>query len=254
MASPHAAGTAALYIAQNGRANNAAGVDAIRQALIDHAENLGFFVIGDADINNEAILNANFDATPPPPQNNEPPVANFGVTCVNLDCDFTDSSTDPDGNGDIQSWSWDFGDTSTSSDQNPLHSYSEPGDYLVTLTVMDAESGDSETKTVTVSESPPPAGLNVTGITPDSMQATDPPVVVAISGSGFGIDPNDVTVTFQNGSGPAPVATIDSVTDSNITATVTAKANGKKGTVAWEVAVTTSKGSDVLPGGFTVTR
>ena len=35
MASPHAAGLAALYIAQHGRAANAAGVYAIRQALID---------------------------------------------------------------------------------------------------------------------------------------------------------------------------------------------------------------------------
>jgi subtilisin family serine protease len=36
MASPHAAGLAALYIAINGRATNAAGVYAIRQALIDN--------------------------------------------------------------------------------------------------------------------------------------------------------------------------------------------------------------------------
>ena len=35
MASPHAAGLAALYIAVNGRANDADGVYAIRQALID---------------------------------------------------------------------------------------------------------------------------------------------------------------------------------------------------------------------------
>jgi len=35
MASPHAAGLAALYIADNGRATDAAGVYAIRQALID---------------------------------------------------------------------------------------------------------------------------------------------------------------------------------------------------------------------------
>lgn len=35
MASPHGAGLAALYIAENGRATDAAGVSAIRQALID---------------------------------------------------------------------------------------------------------------------------------------------------------------------------------------------------------------------------
>lgn len=38
MAAPHAAGLAARYIAANGRANDAAGVYAIRQALIDNAK------------------------------------------------------------------------------------------------------------------------------------------------------------------------------------------------------------------------
>jgi hypothetical protein len=38
MASPHAAGLAALYIAANGRASSAAGVAGIRQALIDDGE------------------------------------------------------------------------------------------------------------------------------------------------------------------------------------------------------------------------
>lgn len=37
MASPHAAGLAALYIVENGRATDAAGVYAVRQALIDNA-------------------------------------------------------------------------------------------------------------------------------------------------------------------------------------------------------------------------
>lgn len=35
----------------------------------------------------------------------------------------------------IKSYSWDFGDGSTSSDQNPDHIYSEPGYYKVTLTI-----------------------------------------------------------------------------------------------------------------------
>jgi subtilisin family serine protease len=39
MASPHATGLAALYIAEHGRASNAAGVYAIRQALIDAGQN-----------------------------------------------------------------------------------------------------------------------------------------------------------------------------------------------------------------------
>jgi PKD repeat protein len=71
---------------------------------------------------------------------------------------FTDQSTDADGT--IVSWEWDFGDGSTSTDQNPTHSYSEPGSYTVTLIVFD-EQGDSDgvTKTIVVVNQPPEAGF-----------------------------------------------------------------------------------------------
>lgn len=42
----------------------------------------------------------------------------------------TDKST-----GDIDSWSWDFGDGNTSSEKNPAHQYEGPGTYQVCLTV-----------------------------------------------------------------------------------------------------------------------
>jgi PKD repeat protein len=43
---------------------------------------------------------------------------------------FTDLST-----GTISNWSWDFGDGSTSSEQNPNHIYLSPGWYAVNLTI-----------------------------------------------------------------------------------------------------------------------
>ena len=55
---------------------------------------------------------------------------------------FTDQST-----GDVTSWSWDFGDGSTSSVQNPSHAYQELGSYTVSLTVSGAGGSDTETKT-----------------------------------------------------------------------------------------------------------
>jgi len=59
MASPHAAGLAALYIAQNGRAHDAIGVYAIRQALIDAGvdQNVagGLAVSNDPDANKERL-------------------------------------------------------------------------------------------------------------------------------------------------------------------------------------------------------
>ncbi|MHB8605515.1 MAG: PKD domain-containing protein, partial [Thermoplasmatota archaeon] len=52
---------------------------------------------------------------------------------------FTDQSSP--GDSPITKWDWDFGDGSShGSDQNPTHTYSQPGHYTVTLTVTDSAS------------------------------------------------------------------------------------------------------------------
>jgi PKD repeat protein len=51
---------------------------------------------------------------------------------------FTDQSTS---DGTIGSWAWDFGDGHTSAEQNPSHTYAEPGTYLVCLFITDADGG-----------------------------------------------------------------------------------------------------------------
>lgn len=48
---------------------------------------------------------------------------------------FVDSST-----GNINSWFWEFGDGSTSTSQNPVHTFAAPGFYNVCLTVQGADS------------------------------------------------------------------------------------------------------------------
>ena len=45
------------------------------------------------------------------------------------------------------SWQWDFGDDSTSTEQNPSHTYQKAGKYTVKLTVTNNQGSDSETKT-----------------------------------------------------------------------------------------------------------
>jgi len=48
---------------------------------------------------------------------------------------FTDLSVP--GDHPIVSWSWDFGDGATSTEQNPTHKYASAGVYVITLTVVD---------------------------------------------------------------------------------------------------------------------
>jgi PKD repeat protein len=74
-----------------------------------------------------------------------PPTADFSGSPtsgeVPLTVNFTDQSTG------ATSWSWDFGDEGTSSQQNPSHQYTEAGTYTVTLTATNSCGSDVETKT-----------------------------------------------------------------------------------------------------------
>jgi PKD repeat protein len=86
---------------------------------------------------------------------NEAPTAAFTFSCNALACNFTDSSTDPDGADDIESWDWDFGGDGESQDQNPAHTFSAAGTYNVALVVTDAAGETSSvTRQVTVSTTP----------------------------------------------------------------------------------------------------
>jgi len=49
------------------------------------------------------------------------------------------------------SWEWDFGDGSTSTDQNPAHVYQNPGIYTVSLTVRNSIGSDTMVKTGLIS-------------------------------------------------------------------------------------------------------
>ena len=74
---------------------------------------------------------------------------------------------------------------------------------------------------------------------------------VALTGSEFA---GGAAVTFENGSGPAPVASVIAVSDTTITATVTTKKGGKPVERKWDVRVTNPGGSfGVLAEGFTIT-
>ena len=102
----------------------------------------------------------------------DPPLPEFSVSPsegnVPLAVVFTD--TTPGGAG---SWKWDFGDGSTSSEQNPVHTYTKPGIFTVTLSVTNAFGQEQITK----------SSLINTGVVPDAefiaeTRQGDPPLTV----------------------------------------------------------------------------
>lgn len=63
----------------------------------------------------------------------------FGFNAVGLAVEFADQSQ-----GSPNSWIWDFGDGSTSSEQNPSHVYASFGTYEVCLTVANAVGSNGQ--------------------------------------------------------------------------------------------------------------
>lgn len=80
------------------------------------------------------------DAQPQPPAADfvGDPTSGYAPLAVR----FTDTST-----GNPTSWSWDFGDgVGTSTEQNPLYTYTAVGKYTVTLIATNVQGSDTETK------------------------------------------------------------------------------------------------------------
>ena len=100
------------------------------------------------------ITDAVFVGSAPDTGPNTPPVADFSFSTDDLTVDFTDESTDPD--GDVVEWLWEFGDGAISRLPNPSRTYTAADTYNVTLTVTDDRGAQSDPviKQVEVTEPP----------------------------------------------------------------------------------------------------
>lgn len=68
---------------------------------------------------------------------------------------FTDNTT-----GNVSSWSWDFGDGGTSTEQNPSHIYETAGEYTVSLMVRNEFYSDTLTREDYITVSVPSTNAN----------------------------------------------------------------------------------------------
>lgn len=129
-----------------------------------HVYNEGVYSISltieEEDGDSDTKIKENIINVEPP---NSPPIASFLIQAskhaINETISFTDQSSDDDGT--ITSWQWNFGDTTTSTAQNPSHKYESVGTYTVSLTVTDNDgASDSATRQITIHEITPPLTTN----------------------------------------------------------------------------------------------
>jgi PKD repeat protein len=115
---------------------------------------------------------------------------------------FTDLSTGPTA---IESWLWDFGDSVTSSNQNPTHTYSLPGVYTVTLLVEGFEYTDSTSKSLTVTPNLTSLSFSATprvGTIPHTVSFIDDSVYTGMTsklwsfGDGFTYDGSHMSFSY----------------------------------------------------------
>jgi len=92
--------------------------------------------------------------------------------------------------GFVELWQWDFGDGGTSTSKNPIHTYTEPGSYAVTLIIQGPYGTDIEQKNdYILVTSPPHAEFT---FSPDYPLAGEEIVFDATSSS----DPNGQIISY----------------------------------------------------------
>ena len=170
MATPHVSGVAGLIRS----INTSLSATEIKDAIINTVDKKPAYtgkVVSGGRVNAYSALNAVTPVIEPAPQADF--TANVTTGPAPLAVQFTDTST-----GSPTSWLWSFGDGATSTAQNPIHTYTTPGTYTVSLTATNAGGSSTETRTnyITVTTPPPVAAFTAnvtTGPAPLAVQFTD---------------------------------------------------------------------------------
>ena len=115
---------------------------------------------------------------------NQNPIANPGgpyTGFVGIPVQFDGSgSSDPD--SDPITFSWNFGDGATASEVTPIHTYSSPGTYTVTLRGEDGRGGSNVAQTTAQINNPVPS---LTSLDPSFITVGSPDFTLTVYGDNF---------------------------------------------------------------------
>jgi PKD domain-containing protein/thrombospondin type 3 repeat protein len=110
-----------------------------------------------------------------------------------------DGSNSYDKDGAIIEYSWNFGDGTTGSEETVTHSYSEAGQYLVTLTVIDnyyRESSPDKTVSIIIQPNRPPSVPEISGPSSGNKDIT-----YSYAATSSDLDNDDLKYIFDWGDG-----------------------------------------------------
>lgn len=159
----------------------------------------------------------------------QPPVAGFSGSPVSgpapLTVSFTDLSTNTP-----TSWSWTFGDSGTSTQQNPLYVYQSAGTYTVSLTATNMAGSSTETKTGYITVPCPVQPVRITGA---------PPAYYSALQSAYNVAPDSAIIQAQ-------AATLTETVNLNRSIAVTLKAG-------YNACYTANPGNTTIIGSLTIT-
>src|SRR5205085_12605828 len=148
--------------------------------------------------------------------------------------------------GTITTYSWDFGDGSTSSLPSPAHAYATAGTYNAALTVTDAYGRTAEAShPVTVTDRPPVAAFNPASATVLTLST------INFDGSQSG-DPDGTITGFSwnfgdGGTSTSPTPSHSYPTAGTYTVTLTVTDNsGNTGQISHQITVQAPPGPAIL--------
>lgn len=128
---------------------------------------------------------------------NQPPTASFTAACTGLTCS-VDAAGSTDGDGQVASVQWAFGDGGTGSGTTASRRYAAAGTYTITATVTDDDGASSTaTRTVTVT------GPQVVGTASSAGNQTKTTHTVTIPAA---VQPGDQLVLFSASNAPSTMS------------------------------------------------